>query len=195
MEAHMSVAKIDREQELLAIIGEIDWSNSRMAAELFQVLQSWWQELGPSRRLLSAVCEKLLIDERVFTIYRHCPTLVGIMETLRKGEPIRRVREHWAFSEEGRCWWHALLVIRVLLKCDEPILHSRLLRWLGHRADARQIRAALVLLRESGLVETFQIGGSDPIRPITWHRLKTALAVPMSIWCLCISFFCNFVVL
>lgn len=169
----MAVAEIDQEQELLDLIGEIDWSNSHMAAELFQVLQSWWQERGPSRKLLSAVCEKLFIDERVFTIYRHCPALVAIMETLRKGEPIRRVREHWDFSEEGRRWWVALLIVRVLLKCDGPILHARLLRWLGHKADCQQIRAGLALLNESGVVHTFKVGGNDPLRPITWHRLSS----------------------
>lgn len=161
----------EREKEFLTLLAQVHDPTPRLVEEIFRCLRCWWGEIGPSNALLSAVCKKFLIDQQVFTIYRQCPGLIGIMENLRKGEPIRRVREHWAFSEEGRCWWHALLVIRVLLKCDGPILHSRLLRWLGHRADAGQIRTALELLRESGLVETFQVNGTDPLRPITWHQL------------------------
>jgi hypothetical protein len=171
MEAQMSVAEIDREQELLAIIGEIGWSNSHMAAELFQVLQSWWQEIGPSNTLQNAVCKKLLIDERVFTIYRHCPALIEMMESLRKGEPIRRVREHWDFSPEARRWWHALLIIRVLLKCDGALSHVRLVRWLSHHAVAGQLRQALEYLHGAGIVETFYVTGTDPLRPMTWYRM------------------------
>mgnify|MGYP001561524401 CR=1 FL=1 len=42
----MSVAEVGQEQELLAIIGDIDWANSRMVAELFHVLKDWWAERG-----------------------------------------------------------------------------------------------------------------------------------------------------
>jgi hypothetical protein len=173
MEAHMSVADVDQEQELLAVIGEIDWSNSRMVVELFHVLKDWWAERGESRPVMHVVCEKMAIDPVVFAIYRQCSALITFMEPLRRGEPVRSVRVRLAMSEEARRWWVALLVVRVLMKCDGLILHSRLLRWLGHQADAGQIRAALELLRESGLVETFQVSGTDPVRPITWHRLLT----------------------
>ena len=167
----MSVTEVGQEQEILAIIGEIDWSNSRMVEMLFQVLKDWWAERGESRPVMNVVCEKMQIDPVVFSIYRQCSALIAFMEPLRKGEPVRRVKVRLALSEAARCWWVALLVVRVLLKCDGPILHSRLLRWLGHQADAGQIRVALALLRESGLVETFQVNGTDPVRPITWHRL------------------------
>jgi len=167
----MPVTEVDREQELLAVIEEIDWANHRMVAELFQVLRDWWTERGESRPLMHLVCEKMAIDPVVFAIYRQCSALIALMEPLRTGEPVRRVKVRFALSEEARRWWVALLVVRVLLKAGGVIGHVRLLRWLGHRADAVQIRAALELLRESELVETFQVNGTDPLRPITWHRL------------------------
>lgn len=161
----------ERENEFLALLTEVQDPEPRLVEELFRFLRCWWQEVGPSDTLQNAVCEKLRIDHRVFAIYRHCPALIEMMEVLRKGEPIRRVREHWAFSEGARTWWYALLVIRVLLKCDGLILHSRLLRWLGHRADAQRIRESLASLREAGLLDTYQVKGTDPLRPVTWHRL------------------------
>jgi hypothetical protein len=175
MEAHMSVAEVDQEQELLAIIGEIDWANSRMVAELFQVLKDWWAEREESRPVMRVVCEKMAIDPVVFAIYRQCSALIAFMEPLRKGEPVRRVKVRLAMSEEARCWWVALLVVRVLLKAGGVIVHVRLLRWLGHQVDATQIRSALALLQEAGLLETYPVKGADPLRPVTWHRLTVVV--------------------
>ena len=174
MEVHISVAEIDREQELLATIGEIDWSNSSMVAELFHVLKVWWTERGESRPVMHVVCEKMAIDPVVFAIYRQCSALIAFMEPLRNGEPVSSVRVRLAMSEEARRWWVALLVVRVLLKCEGLIVHSRLLRWLGHQASSQQVRAAVTLLNEEGVLQTFKVNGTDPLRTITWHRLARA---------------------
>jgi hypothetical protein len=125
---------------------------------------------------MHVVCEKMAIDPVIFTIYRQCSALIAFMESLRKGEPIRRVKVKLALSEEARRWWVALLVVRVLVKCDGLIVHSRLLRWIGHQANSQQVATAVALLNEEGVVQTFKINGTDPFRPITWHRLpRTAL--------------------
>lgn len=165
----------EREKEFLTLLAQVHDPTPRLVEEIFGCLRCWWEEIGPSKALLSAVCKKFLIDQQVFTIYRHCPGLVDMMESLRKGEPIRRTRERWRLTEEDRRWWTALLVVRVLLKAGGVIGHVRLLRWLGHRADASQIRSALTLLREAGLLDTYQIKGTDPLRPVTWHRLTVAV--------------------
>jgi hypothetical protein len=168
-------AEQDREQEFLTLLAQVHDPTPPLAEEIFHCLRSWWEEIGSSNALCSATCDKFLIDQRVFTIYRHCPALVGIMESLRKGEPVRRARERWRLTEEDRRWWTALLVVRVLLKAGGVIVHVRLVRWLGHQADATQIRNALALLQEAGLLETYQVKGNDPLRPVTWHRLTVAV--------------------
>ncbi len=161
----------ERECEVLALIEKLDSTNLGIVAELFRFLKAWWAELGESSSLRDAVCRKLGIDDRVFTVYRQCPELIDMMEALRRGEPIRQAKRRWVLTEEARRWWTALLVVRVLLKNAGVIAHVRLLRWLGHQADAERIRNALALLRDAGLVETYQVKGNDPFRPVTWHRL------------------------
>jgi hypothetical protein len=169
--SYTSRTEQEQEIEFLTLLAQVHDPTPHTVEEIFRCLQCWWQEVGPSNTLQNAVCEKLLIDQRVFTIYRQCPSLVDMMESLRKGVPIRRARERWRLTEEDRRWWTALLVVRVLLKTGGVIAHVRLIRWLGHRADATQIRSALALLREVGLLETYPIKGTDPLRPVTWHRL------------------------
>lgn len=160
-----------REREVLELIERVNVTSPTMITELFQFLRDWWTELGEPKTVVRSVCQKLQFDERIFTIYRQCPALVVVMERLRRGEPIRRVRVDWSFTPDARRWWHALLILRVLLKCDGVLSHVRLVRWLSHRADAGQLRQALVYLCESGIVETFHINGTDPLRPVTWHRM------------------------
>ena len=160
-----------QERDVLELIEQADVTSLVLITELFQFLKDWWTEMGEPKAVLDAVCRKLKIDQRIFTIYRHCPALVVVMERLRKGEPIRRVRADWAFSPEARRWWHALLILRVLLKCDGVLSHVRLVRWLSHRAEAGQLHQALEYLRDAGIVETFHVTGTDPLRPITWHRM------------------------
>ena len=70
-----------------------------------------------------------------------------------------------ASREQRYGGWHALLIIRVLLKCDGAFSHVRLVRWLSHRADARPLRQALECLRGAGIAQTFHVNGSDPLRP------------------------------
>ncbi len=168
------MADKEQEGELLEVIEEIDWADKRMVAELFSVLEDWWTEREESKALLKVVCEKMAIDPIVFQIYRNCPPLIYLMEPLRKGASVRTVKNRFAMSEDARGWWDALLVMRVLLKCNGMIPHSRLLRWLSHQLDSQRVRSAIALLRQVGLVETFTVKGNDPMRPIAWHRLNPA---------------------
>ena len=105
--------------------------------EIFDVLRAWWAEYGESKKLIDAACVKLSLDRTAGQIYLRCPELIPVMERLRHGEPVSRLKV--TMSEEGRRWWHALLVVDVLRKCSGVISHVRLVRWLGHRADAVQV--------------------------------------------------------
>ena len=161
----------DRKQDVLDTITSLEPKAALQAVdEIFEVLRAWWAEQGESKDLMETACAKLSLDPVVGAIYLKCPLLILPMEHLRRGVPVQRVKVVLAMSEEARQWWYALLVVRVLLKCDGVVPHSRLLRWLGHRADRSRIRGALNLLREAGLVETYQVKGRDPFRPVMWHR-------------------------
>ena len=95
---------------------------------------------------------------------------------LRSGVPVKRVRVVYAMCEESRRWWFALHIVRVLLKCGGNVLHVRLSRWLGHRMASQELRDALAWLRDKHVVETYQVKGTDPLRPITWHRFTKRMA-------------------
>ena len=95
---------------------------------------------------------------------------------LRGGVPVKRVRVVYAMCEESRRWWFALHIVRVLLKCGGNVLHVRLSRWLGHRMASQELRDALAWLRDKHVVETYQVKGTDPLRPITWHRFTKRMA-------------------
>jgi hypothetical protein len=156
--------------EFLSLVQSLETNSSPNMIKLyFETLGEWKIKYGDQKDLLEAVCRKILLDKSVGQIYLCCPELIPLMERLRKGEPIRKLKI--TMSEESRRWWYALLIVRVLLKCGRVLSHIRLVRWLSHRADARQLREGLEYLRNSGIVETFHVNGSDPIRPITWHRL------------------------
>ena len=164
----------DRRREALSVINRLDQRTALMGiGEIFDVLRAWWAEYGESKKLIDAACVKLSLDRTAGQIYLRCPELIPVMERLRHGEPVSRLKV--TMSEEGRRWWHALLVVDVLRKCSGVISHVRLVRWLGHRADAGQVRAALGLLREAGLVETYHVKANDPLRAVTWHRLTISL--------------------
>ena len=175
MDETLPVPGTEREREVLALIEKLDASNMSIVAELFRFLKVWRAEMGESKVLLNAVCLKFGIDDRVFAIYRQSPEMIAMMEALRRGEPIRQARRRWMLTEEARRWWMALLVVRVLLKNAGVIAHVRLIRWLGHQANAGQVRDALTLLRDAGLVDTYQVKGTDPLRPVTWHRLTVSV--------------------
>lgn len=169
----ITVALTDTEsrlREVLDLLSGLDQKTAYASTEdIVDVLRSWVTEYGESRELLEAVCQKLSVDRATIEVYLRCPQLIPLMEPLRKGEPIKKLKI--TMSEEGRRWWYALLVMEVLRKCDGLISHVRLLRWLSHRLDAGRIRTTLELLREARLVETYQVKGNDPLRPVTWHRL------------------------
>jgi hypothetical protein len=166
-----------RKTEFLDLMRVMDDKTASFSISLiFDVLRSWEDEYGRDSlmELMEAACQRVGIDSEVGRIYIICPKLIEPMEALRTGKTIRQVRDLLAISEEGHQWWHAVLVIRTLLKCDGTISHVRLLRWLGHKADRGQVRAALENLRNAGVVESFQTKGNDPLRPRMWHRLTSS---------------------
>lgn len=157
-------------QEILNTLTSLNQDIALIAIdEIVDVLRSWRTEYGESKELMEIACRKLSLDKPTVQIYIRCPQLIPVMEALRKGEPVRKLKV--TMTEEGRCWWYALLILQVLSKCDGLLSHVRLVRWLSHRADAGQLRQALEYLRSSGIVDTFQVKGTDPLRPTTWHRV------------------------
>ncbi len=172
-----SVTEAEKEQEVLGVINAMDEQTARRGVDLiFDVLRAWEVDYGKvSDELLEAACCKLSIDPRVGMIYVRCAGLILPMEALRRGVPVQRVKVAYAMSEESRRWWHALLIVRVLLKCGGKIEQVRLMRWLAHRMTSQELRAALALLREHRLVETSPVKSTDPLRPRTYHRLSAAL--------------------
>jgi hypothetical protein len=165
-----------RRQEFLDILNSLESQGHYFVEPIFEVLRAWQQEYGEPKELVEAACQKLSLDPVVGAIYLKCPGLILPMEHLRRGVPVQRVKVVLAMSEEARRWWYALLVVRVLLKCDGVVSHARLLRWLGHRADRLRIRDAVDLLCEAKLVETYQVKGRDPFRPVMWHRFKLVIS-------------------
>lgn len=159
-----------RRQEFLSLIQNLEPNSSpTLIRAYFETLAVWKEEHEEPTDLIDAVCKKLLLDNSTGQIYLRCPQLIPMMEPLRRGEPIRKLKI--TMSEEGRRWWYALLVMDVLKKCGGVISHVRLIRWLSHRVNGGQIRTTLELLREARLVETYQVKGNDPLRPVTWHRM------------------------
>ena len=176
-DSRVKACEQDRKQEVLETFNSLDIKAARLGISLiFDVLRDWWAEYGPSKELLEAACHKLDLDLAVGMIYLQCPELISMMEALRRGVPVRRVKAALSLSDEARQWWHALLIVRVLLKCGGVVSHTRLLRWLGRRADTLRIREALDLLKKAKLVETYHVKGRDPFRPVTWHRLTLQAA-------------------
>lgn len=162
-----------KKDEIAQFLFSLDQNTALLTIEhIFMLLASWWQEYGWPHELLSIVCKKLDIDRRIAEIYLRYPTVISMMERLRGGQSVRQVKCSLLMTEQGRLWWHALLVMKVLYKCDGRIAHSRLLRWLGHRANRDEIRSALDKLRDSGILETYFIEGADSLRPVTWYRLR-----------------------
>jgi hypothetical protein len=169
-EGMVLASEVDRKNEFIDTLDAINPKTALQNAPLiFDVLRAWWAEYGESKELMEAACHKLSLDRTAGEIYLRCPEIIPVMERLRNGESIRKLKI--TMSADGRCWWHALLIMDVLRKSSGVIPHVRLVRWLGHRADAGQVRAALALLRDSGLIETYYVKGNDPVRPVTWHRL------------------------
>lgn len=169
----MTVPLTDTEsrlREVLDLLSGLDQKIAYVSTEnIIDVLRSWLTEYGESKELLEAVCQKLSVDRATIEVYLHCPQLIPVMERLRKGEPVRKLKV--TMSEEGRQWWAALLIVQVLLKCNGLVSHARLLRWLGHKADCQQIRNGLALLNENSVVHTLKVAGNDIFRPVTWYRL------------------------
>lgn len=164
----------ERRKDFIAVLHSLEANPAPYIVEaIFDTLRAWQTEYGQPKDLLDIACHTLSLDRTAGHIYLRCPDLIPLMERLRNGEPIRKLKI--TMSEEGRRWWYGLLIVDVLRKCRGLVSHARLVRWLGHRADAGQIRGALELLCEAGLVETYHIKSNDPYRPITWHRL-TAVA-------------------
>ena len=132
-DAQVLCAETSRKHEVLDTINSLEPKAALLAvSEIFDVIRAWWAEQGESKELLDAACTKLSLDPVVGAIYLKCPELILPMEHLRRGVPVQRVKVILAMSEEARRWWYALLVVRVLLKCNGVVSHARLLRWLDY---------------------------------------------------------------
>ena len=173
----MPVCEAEQLQKSLDAINNIhDQLASLAAPDVFDLLRAWETEYGKvADDLMAAASNKISVDQQVGQIYFRCRELIVPMEALRRGVPVQRVKVAYAMSEEGRRWWHALHIVRVLLKCGGKIEQVRLMRWLAHRMTSQELRAALALLREHRLVETSPVKSTDPLRPRTYHRLSAAL--------------------
>ena len=45
-----------------------------------------------------------------------------------------------------------------------------------HRRSRLRLRDALAWLRDKHVIETYQVKGTDPLLPITWHRFTKRMA-------------------
>lgn len=166
------LSRDDLKRQFLDLLTSLEPQKAtELAPQLFETLRG-----ENDKDLLQAVADKLQIDPAITTIYLRCPELIGPMERLRRGEPVRRVRVALALSPDGRRWFHALQVFGVLCRNGGAISQSYLARWLSYRCVAPELQSALDYLRQGQLVETVRVPGKDPLRPVTWHKITLSLA-------------------
>lgn len=163
---------IEQKREMLQLIDSLPQDTAMIGAVLLlDLLRAWAAESADYTEAVHLMSSKLSIDTKIVQACIRYPEMVDLMQRLWEGTSPKELKVSCKTGK--RHSWYAWLVLNVIKKSGGVISHVRLLRWLGHRATAQEVREGLNKLCEANVIETYQAAGRDPLRPVTYHRLMS----------------------